>query len=175
MVNNTSKNQGEQRIREIEVFLEQHGVEYTLYRVKNKQDWMTPDAWTRRGLTRCKNIFLRNHKGNRHFLVLLDYYKKLDVEAMEQYIGRGKLTFASDWRLRKYLNLEAGVVSVFGLLHDRQKHVEVLMDEELRNRDLTFLPNCRGAFIGLTFDGVLHLLRLTGHAYTLLPLARTPG
>ncbi len=175
MVNNASKSRCKREIREIETFLEQVGVDHTLYRRKNDRDWMSRDAWTGRGLTRCKNIFLRNHKGNRHFLVLLDYYKKLNMKAMEQFIGQGKLTFASDRRLRKYLNLEAGVVSVFGLLHDRQKHVEVFMDEELQNRDLTFLPNCRGAYIALSFDGVLHLLRETGHAYAILPLTRPPG
>src|SRR5512133_4159441 len=53
----------------------------------------------------CKNIFFRNHKGDRHYLVILYYNSKLNIKEMEQKLRQGKLSFASDRRLIPYLGL----------------------------------------------------------------------
>ena len=78
-----------------------------------------PDSfWTDHNLTRCKNLFLRDNHGKNHFLVIIDYYKKLDIKKLQEIVGRGSLTFASEKRLKKYLDLKPGMISVFGILHE---------------------------------------------------------
>jgi Ala-tRNA(Pro) deacylase len=67
---------------------------------------------------RCKNIFFRNHKGNRHYLVILEHLNQLNIHDLEKRLKQGKLTFASDHRLKKYLGVEPGSVSPFGLIND---------------------------------------------------------
>ena len=56
---------------------------------------------------RCKNIFFRNHKGDRHYLVILEHLRQLNIKELEQRLKQGKLTFASDHRLKKYLGVDS--------------------------------------------------------------------
>ncbi|HNY52111.1 MAG TPA: YbaK/EbsC family protein, partial [Bacteroidales bacterium] len=80
---------------------------------------------------RCKNIFFRNHKGNRHYLVILEHLRQLNIHDLEKRLRQGKLTFASDKRLMKYLGVEPGSVSPFGLINDTENHVHLFIDEHL--------------------------------------------
>jgi len=41
---------------------------------------------------RCKNIFFRNHKGDRHYLVILEHLRQLDIHDLEKRLRQGKLT-----------------------------------------------------------------------------------
>ena len=61
--------------------------------------------------THCKNLFLRNPKGTRHYLVVLTASKKADLRAVADQIGDGKLSFASPERLMTHLGLTPGSVS----------------------------------------------------------------
>src|SRR5213083_3732897 len=61
------------------------------------QHWAPIDA------THCKNLFLRNQKGNRHYLVVLVHSKKADLRAVAEQIGDGKLSFGSPERLMSHL------------------------------------------------------------------------
>ena len=69
------------------------------------QHWAAIDA------THCKNLFLRNQKGNRHYLVVIAASKKADLRAVADQIGDGKLSFASPERLLAHLGLTPGSVS----------------------------------------------------------------
>ena len=91
---------------------------------------------------RCKNIFFRNHKGDRHYLVILEHLRQLNIHELEKKLKQGKLTFASDRRLKKYLGVEPGSVSPFGLINDKEKHVHLFIDEALNDfTRLAFHPN----------------------------------
>ncbi|MEI6051030.1 MAG: YbaK/EbsC family protein, partial [Bacteroidota bacterium] len=61
--------------------------------------------------THCKNLFFRNHKGNKHYLVIFEYSHNIQIKDLEQRLKQGKLTFASDQRMMKYLGLTPGSVS----------------------------------------------------------------
>ena len=87
--------------------------------------------WKHIDSAHCKNIFFRNHKGNRHYLVISDHRYKLDIHDLEQRLRQGKLTFASPKRLKKYLGLEGGSVSLFGLINDDKDHVYLFIDKNL--------------------------------------------
>ncbi|MCR1898522.1 prolyl-tRNA synthetase associated domain-containing protein [Irregularibacter muris] len=99
----------------------------------------------------CKNLFLRNQKGKRHFLVVLTDSKKVDFSRLSSYVGGEKLSFASDKRLTKYLGLETGAVSPFGLINDEQDAVEVLIDKDLKEADkINFHPNVNTATVTIS-------------------------
>jgi Ala-tRNA(Pro) deacylase len=78
-----------------------------------------------------KNLFLRNRKGNQHYLVVIESHKKVDLKELSQDIGESKLSFASKERLKKHLNLTPGSVSVLALIHEGAKDVQVLFDQDL--------------------------------------------
>ncbi len=102
----------------------------------------------------CKNLFLRNKKGNRHYLVILEHKKRADLGKLGRQLGEDRLSFASAERLMQHLGLEEGAVSPFGLINDSQKEVQVIIDEDLKNTEsINFHPNVNTATVGLSFSG----------------------
>jgi Ala-tRNA(Pro) deacylase len=120
---------------------------------------------------RCKNIFFRNHKGDRHYLVILEHLRQLNIRDLEKRLRQGKLTFASDQRLKKYLGVEPGSVSPFGLINDKEKHVHLFIDEKLNGTDrLTFHPNNNTASLVVSKTDFLKFLEYTGNIYEFIRL-----
>lgn len=127
--------------------------------------------WKNYNSGRCKNIFFRNHKGDRHYLVILEHLRQLNIRDLEKRLKQGKLTFASDLRLKKYLGIEPGSVSPFGLINDSQKHVHLFIDEELNEFDrLTFHPNINTASLVISKDDFLKFLEYTGNTFEFIRL-----
>jgi Ala-tRNA(Pro) deacylase len=122
--------------------------------------------WQKIAALRCKNLFLRNHKGNRHFLIIAPYYADVSITALEQYFKKGKISFASDKRLKKCLKVKPGAVSVFSLINDTENHVEVFVDERLKQgHELTFLPNMHNALLAITYHDFISLLNNSGNKW----------
>jgi Ala-tRNA(Pro) deacylase len=71
--------------------------------------------WARIPARGIKNLFLRNKKGNRHYLVILPIDKEADLRHLVKVIGDDRLSFGSPERLAKHLGLTPGSVSPFGL------------------------------------------------------------
>lgn len=114
----------------------------------------------------CKNIFLRNHKGDRHYLVILYYNTQMKIRDLEQMLHQGKLTFASDKRLEKYLGVTPGSVSPFGLINDRDHHVHLFIDKTLlEHNKLSFHPNTNTASLIIPREGLFTFLKHTGNTY----------
>ena len=120
---------------------------------------------------RCKNIFFRNHKGNRHYLVVLEHLRLLDIHDLEKRLRQGKLTFASDKRLMKYLGVEPGSVSPLGLINDTENHVHLFIDEQLNDFErLAFHPNVNTASLVISKSDFLRFLEFTGNSYEFIKL-----
>jgi Ala-tRNA(Pro) deacylase len=114
----------------------------------------------------CKNIFFRNHKGNRHYLVILYYSSQLNIKELEQKLRQGKLSFASDKRLMQYLGLTPGSVSPFGLINDRTHHVHLFIDRTLLDHErLSFHPNTNTASLIIPRQGLFTFLAHTGNTW----------
>jgi Ala-tRNA(Pro) deacylase len=120
---------------------------------------------------KCKNIFFRNHKGNRHYLVILEHMRLLDIHDLEKRLRQGKLTFASDQRLKRYLGVEPGSVSPFGLINDKEHHVHIFIDEKLREYDrLAFHPNTNMATLVISRPDFLKFLKAAGNSFEFIKL-----
>jgi len=107
--------------------------------------------WTDIQGAHCKNLFLRNKKGNRHYLVILLSRKQADLRELNGKLNEDRLSFASPERLQKYLGLEPGSVSPFGLINDSRKEVIVVIDQDLRQEErVNFHPNVNTSTIGIS-------------------------
>jgi Ala-tRNA(Pro) deacylase len=112
----------------------------------------------------CKNLFLRNQKGNRHYLVIIEQAKRADLRAVANQIGDGKLSFGSPERLMTYLGVMPGSVSPFGLINDREHHVRVYLDRVLRSaRRISFHPNINTITLTLAYRDFERYLASTGN------------
>ncbi|HEX2968703.1 MAG TPA: prolyl-tRNA synthetase associated domain-containing protein [Bacteroidales bacterium] len=127
--------------------------------------------WKEYNSGRCKNIFFRNHKGDKHYLVILEHLRQLNIHDLEKKLKQGKLTFASDKRLMTYLGIEPGSVSPFGLINDKGNNVHVFFDEKLRDFDrLAFHPNDNTATLVISWPDLIKFLRYTGNSYEFVKL-----
>ncbi len=114
----------------------------------------------------CKNLFFRNHKGDRHYLVLLKCTKQLNIQDLEKSLKQGKLTFASKERMSKYLGLTPGSVSPFGLINDSEHHVKLFIDKDLEQTGIAcFHPNDNRASIAITWTDFIQFLNFCGNEY----------
>ena len=108
--------------------------------------------WAGIDAVHCKNLFLRNQKGTRHYLVILPVTKRADLRMVAEQVGDGKLSFASAERLQRYLSVTPGSVSPFGLIHDVDHHVRVFLDRDLKVAPrVSFHPNINTRTLVLTF------------------------
>jgi Ala-tRNA(Pro) deacylase len=127
--------------------------------------------WKNYNSGRCKNIFFRNHKGDKHYLVILEHLRQLNIKDLEKRLKQGKLTFASDQRLKKYLGVKPGSVSPFGIINDTEKHVHLFIDEKLKEYErLAFHPNENTATLVISESDFLKFLKYSGNTFEFIRL-----
>ncbi|EKE20804.1 MAG: YbaK/prolyl-tRNA synthetase associated region [uncultured bacterium] len=114
---------------------------------------------------KIKNLFLRNKKGDKHFLFITDAFKDIDLKKLSEVTMERKLGFASPERLQKYLKLTPGSVSPFGIINDESKEVTILLDKELlyNNDKLNFHPNINTSTIQISKDDFFKFLHWAGN------------
>ena len=141
-------------------YLDEHNIPFTTYNhpegktIEEAKRW-----WHDDGSIHCKNIFMRNHKGDQHYLICFPCDYDLAIHDIEHWLkdvlvsqglrAPGKLSFASPERMMRYLGLEPGSVSPFGLINDTEHHVILFLDSRLKDAEsLSFHPNdCRGTVV----------------------------
>jgi len=140
------------QIAQVTSALDALGIGYDLHRHppvftgdEAAQHWAGIDA------TQVKNLFLRNKKGDRHYLVILGIEKLADLRHLVKMIGDDRLSFGSPERLMARLGLTPGSVSPFGLLNDTTQSVRVIVDADLKRADrLIFHPNINTASLAIS-------------------------
>lgn len=119
----------------------------------------------------CKNIFFRNHKGDRHYLVIIEHTANLAIHDLEKRLKQGKLSFASPERMGKYLGVTPGSVSPFGLINDINHHVHLFLDETLlKATKISFHPNRNTYSVVIDFRDFIRFLEWTGNSFEFLQL-----
>jgi len=121
--------------------------------------------------THCKNLFLRNYKGHRHYLVIAPVGRGIDLKRLTAELDEDRLSFASAERLKRWLGVEPGSVSPFGLVNDETHHVRVVCDVALRSSSsLGFHPNVNTATLEITFADFEKFLASCGNTVRWLEL-----
>ena len=108
-----------EKTEKVEKFLNEHGISFhTHHHPPLPTIELALEYWKEIDSTHCKNLFFRNHKGNRHYLVVFECHKELGIHTLEKSLKQGKLSFASQERMERCLGLLPGSVSPFGLIND---------------------------------------------------------
>jgi Ala-tRNA(Pro) deacylase len=112
----------------------------------------------------CKNLFFRNKKGKRHYLVIFDERKEVNIKNIGAKVGESNLSFASEQRMMKYLGLTPGSVSAFGLINDSENDVEVYIDMDVMSSEfVNFHPNVNTATLNLSKNDFHKYLKNCGN------------
>jgi Ala-tRNA(Pro) deacylase len=113
---------------------------------------------------KTKNLFVRDQKGKQHFLVSVPDEKSVDLKALASVLGVDKLSFGSEKRLKKYLDLEPGAVTILAAMNDTDEAVEVVVDEELWKAEaLLYHPLVNTSTVLISRENVARFLEITGH------------
>lgn len=78
-----------------------------------------------------KNLFLRDKKGRRHVLVMVDHAKSVNLKALSSLLGLTNLSMASAERLQNHLGVEAGAVSILAIVNDTERAATVVVDSDV--------------------------------------------
>jgi Ala-tRNA(Pro) deacylase len=113
---------------------------------------------------KTKNLFLRNKKGDRHFLVTIPHDLAVDLDALGTLLDAGRLGFASAERLSKHLGIAPGSVSLLALINDPSHAVECIVDRRLWQADAVHAhPLVNDATLVIPHAQLERFLLATGH------------
>jgi len=120
---------------------------------------------------KTKNLFVRDRKGRHHFLVVVGYEKVVDLKTLSSLLGVSKLSLASPERLRRYLGVDPGSVTILGLANDLNKEVEIIMDEGLwDSRAFRCHPLVNTSTLVISRENIQRFLDRTGHTIRILKI-----
>ena len=80
----------------------------------------------------CKNLFLRNSKGDQYYLLMLPGGKHLVTKDLAKKIGSTRLSFGTPEKMEEYLDITPGSVSVLGLMNDHENNIQFLVDNDIK-------------------------------------------
>lgn len=114
-----------------------------------------------------KNLFLRDDKKKRYFLVVLSKDRKLNVKDLQKKLESRRLSFASENDLQKILGLTKGSVSPFGILNDTSSLVEVIVDNVLtKDQQIGVHPNENTATVWIRLVDLETVIKDNGNSIT---------
>ena len=162
----------ELRSKRVFEFLDAHEIKYEAYtHPASPTIEIAKQYWRDDGSVHCKNLFFRNHKGNRHYLVCFDCDQDMAIHDLEKRLHQGKLSFASPQRMERYLGLEPGSVSPFGLINDEENHTHLFLDKNLESAEsLSFHPNDSRGTVVISKAEFLRYLEAVGNSWEFIEL-----
>lgn len=114
----------------------------------------------------CKNLFLKNSKGE-FFLIILEDCKNADLKLIRKNIETSRLSFANGEELLRILNLTQGSVSPFGIINDKKNKVKIVIDKDLEGKRLLFHPNTNTSTVAVSFRDMIRFIEYEEHEYIL--------
>ena len=151
---------------DLSVFLAHHGIEAQRFEhppvmTVEESERLVP----RLPGAKTKNLFLRDKKGVRHFLVTVAHDVAVDLNALGAELGAGRLGFASAERLQRHLAITPGSVSLLALVNDTAHAVEFVIDRRLWSSDAVHAhPLVNSATMVIPHAALERFLAATGHS-----------
>ncbi|MFS6938574.1 Prolyl-tRNA deacylase proX [Neisseria animaloris] len=120
---------------------------------------------------RTKTLFLTNRKKTAFYLVVTDDAKRLDMEKLTDLLQENRLSFGSAERLKEKMGLEPGVVSLFGLLNNKDHDINVYLDKEILSQErITFHGNENTNTVFIKMEDVYRFLNHLSYDYQIIDL-----
>ncbi len=151
-------------------FLAHHNIEYerhdhaAVFTVEEAKRLVPPLQGAK-----TKNLFLRDRKGRRHVLVVVGHDKSVDLKALSTLLDSSRMSLASPERLKKYLGITPGAVSILAVVNDADNEVEVVWDRDLwKAAAFQCHPLVNTSTLVILKDHLKRFLENTGHQVRLL-------
>jgi Ala-tRNA(Pro) deacylase len=120
---------------------------------------------------KTKNLFLRDPKSERLFLVVSPEESRVDLKALAVILGVKRLSFGSPERLDAVLGLTPGSVTLLAMVRDSEQAVELVVDESIwQAEQVQCHPLVNTATLIIRLDDVRRLLAHLGRQATVMAL-----
>ena len=84
----------------------------------------------------CKNLFLCNRQKTNFYLLIMPGDKPFKTKNLSGQMGISRLSFAEEEYMEKFLDLYPGSVSVLGLMNDKDRRVQLVIDEDVLKEEM---------------------------------------
>ncbi len=84
----------------------------------------------------CKNLFLCNRQKTDFYLLVMPGDKPFKTKELSKQLGISRLSFAEEEYMERFLDLHPGSVSVLGLMNDKERRVQLVIDEDVLKEEL---------------------------------------
>ena len=119
-----------------------------------------PGAHTKQLLIKAKNKEI-------YVLAIVMHDKRVDTKALAKDFGGQSFSFASPEKMMELLHLTPGSVTPFGLMHDKDRKIQVIFDEDAWNiGQFRFHPMINTATLTIDREGFEAFMKHTGHSFT---------
>ena len=155
---------------DIFAFLDEHKIDYE--RVDHPAVYTVAEALEKvphLDGAETKNLFVRTRKADRHFLVVVDYNKSVDLKALGKVLEVKRLSFGSPKRLMTYLGIEPGAVSLLAILNDTDGAVEVVVDQAVWDAErIKCHPLVNTSTLSIAQSEVKRIFEISNHPVTVI-------
>ncbi len=79
----------------------------------------------------CKNLFLCNRQKTSFYLLIMPGDKPFKTKELSKQMGISRLSFADESFMNELLDVSPGSVSVLGLMNDKERAVQLVVDEDV--------------------------------------------
>lgn len=125
---------------------------------------------------KTKNLFLRDKRARRHFLVTVRHDVAVDLDSLGATLGVSGVGFGSHERLKTYLGITPGSVSLLALVNDPRGAVEFVIDRMLWEAGAVHAhPLINTATMVIPHTELVRFLAATGHAPRIVDIPVRPA
>lgn len=124
------------------------------------------------GVSMCKNLFLCNRQSTKFYLLMMPGDKPFRTRDLSSQLASNRISFANEKYMEEYLDIKPGAVSVMGLMNDKEKHVQLVIDEDiLKDEALGCHPCVNTSSLSIRIDDLLDkFLPAVDHDYIVVKL-----
>ncbi len=120
-----------------------------------------PGSHTKQLLMKAKNKEI-------YVLAIVMHDKRVDTRALAKEIGVQSFSFATPEKMLELLGVTPGSVTPFGLIHDQNHVIQIVVDEDAWNiGKFLFHPLVNTATLSIDKAGFETFLKHTGHGFTI--------
>ena len=83
------------------------------------------------GVHICKNLFLCNRQKTSFYLLIMPGDKPFRTKELSGQMGVSRLSFGDESHMEQLLDLHPGSVSVLGLMNDKERRVQLVIDRDV--------------------------------------------
>lgn len=115
-----------------------------------------------------KQLLMKGKRGDKYVLAIVMHDKKVDTNALAKEYDVKSFSFVSAERLKDMLGVEPGSVTPLGLTYDKERKIDVIIDEDAWNvGQFRFHPLTNTATLVIDQEGLKKFLAHTGHQFTI--------